>query len=249
VAGVLTPVLLYHDVVRGTPANPWQITVDDLSRDLDAVLRSRRFVQTATDLDAALRTRPGDETARCAVTFDDGYASFAELALPLLTERGLPATLFVTTGSLDAPGMLTVADVRRMAGPLLEVGAHTVHHPHLDLLPLAIARDQICRSRDRLAHLLGAEPAGFAYPHGSHDRTLRDVVAGCGFANAYAVKDALTHPDDDPYARARLTVLANTARGRVEQWLAGCKAPPAWAGERWRTTVYRHVRASRMQLR
>jgi len=249
VAVVLTPVLLYHDVVRGTPASPWQINVDDLARDLDAVLRSGRFVQTATDLDAALRARPLTDIARCAVTFDDGYASFAELALPLLAERGLPATLFVTTGSLDGPGMLAAADVRAMAGPLLEVGAHTVHHPHLDLLPFAVARDQVCRSRERLADLLGAEPAGFAYPHGSHHRTVRDVVAGCGFANAYAVKDALTHPDDDPYARARLTVLASTARRRVEQWLAGRGAPQAWAGERLRTTVYRHVRASRMRLR
>lgn len=246
---VLTPVLLYHDVVRGTPANPWQINVDDLARDLDAVLASGRLVQTATELDAALRARPVADAPRCAVTFDDGYASFVDLALPLLAARGLPATLFVTTGTLDAPGMLAAADVRAMAGPLLEVGAHTEHHPHLDLLPAAVARGEVRRSRDRLTDLLGAEPPSFAYPHGSHDRSVRDAVAGSGFVNAYAVKDALTHPDDDPYARARLTVLAGTGRRRVQRWLAGRGAPPSWSGERLRTTVNRHVRASRMRLR
>ncbi len=245
----LTPILLYHDVVRGTPANPWQIHVDDLARDLDAVLESGRLVQTAAALDAALRARPVADAARCAVTFDDGYASFADLVWPLLAERDLPVTLFVTTGSLDTPGMLPAGDVAPLAGPLVEIGAHTVTHPHLDLLPAAAARDEIRGSRDRLADLLGAEPPGFAYPHGSHHRLLPAIVAGCGFTHAYAVKDALSHPDDHPYARARLTVLAGTARRRVRQWLAGRGAPRAWAGERLRTRVYRHVRVARMRQR
>lgn len=245
----LTPILLYHDVVRGVPANPWQIRVDDLARDLDAALESGRLVQSAAELDAALRARPVTDAARCAVTFDDGYASFADLAWPLLVERDLPVTLFVTTGSLDTPGMLTAGDVAGLAGPLVEVGAHTVTHPHLDLLPAAAARDEIRGSRDRLAELLGAEPPGFAYPHGSHHRLLPAIVAGCGFTYAYAVKDALSHPDDDPYARARLTVLAGTDRRRVRQWLVGRGAPRAWAGERLRTRVYRHVRAARMRQR
>jgi len=35
-----------------------------------------------------------------AITFDDGYRSIHDLALPLLIERGLPATVFVTTGHM-----------------------------------------------------------------------------------------------------------------------------------------------------
>jgi peptidoglycan/xylan/chitin deacetylase (PgdA/CDA1 family) len=35
-----------------------------------------------------------------AITFDDGYRSFHELALPVLQEYGLPATVFVTTGHM-----------------------------------------------------------------------------------------------------------------------------------------------------
>lgn len=35
-----------------------------------------------------------------AITFDDGYRSFHDLALPVLAEYGLPATVFVTTGHM-----------------------------------------------------------------------------------------------------------------------------------------------------
>lgn len=211
------------------------------------MLASGRTVQTATELDAALRSRPVTEWPRCAVTFDDGFASFADLAVPLLVDRGLPVTLYVTTGQLDTPGMLSAAAVCDLAGPRIEIGAHSVHHPHLDLVSDAEARTEIRGSRDRVGELLGAAPPGFAYPHGSYHRRVRDAVRDCGFTNAYAVKNALTLPDDDPFARARLTVLADTDRGRVRRWLAGRGAPKSWRRERLRTTAYRHVRAARMR--
>jgi peptidoglycan/xylan/chitin deacetylase (PgdA/CDA1 family) len=41
-----------------------------------------------------------------AITFDDGYRSIHDLALPVLQEFDLPATVFVTTGHMDQKGSM-----------------------------------------------------------------------------------------------------------------------------------------------
>jgi len=41
------------------------------------------------------------DTRCCAVTFDDGYRDNFEIAAPLLTEHGVPATIFVTYDAIE----------------------------------------------------------------------------------------------------------------------------------------------------
>jgi len=60
------------------------------------------------------------------ITFDDGYASTHDLALPILREFGLPATVFVTSGYVGHDNMWNdriVEAVRRFAGETLDLQA------------------------------------------------------------------------------------------------------------------------------
>jgi peptidoglycan/xylan/chitin deacetylase (PgdA/CDA1 family) len=239
----LTPVLLYYEVVAGQPTAPWQVSTSTLAADLDAVLCSGRTVLTASALDEEL-TRRDHPAGLCALTFDDGHPNFLDLVLPLLAERHLTATLYVTTGRLGQPGRLSEAMLRELISAGIEIGGHTVLHRDLDLLPDTAIQSELEISRDHLAELLEAAPRSFAYPFGTYHRIARDLVSAAGYDNGYAIKNALTHRQDDRYARARLSVLAGTARRTVEGWLAGRGAPPSWRRERLRTKAFRHVRAA-----
>ena len=183
-----------------------------------------------------------------AVTFDDGYADTPGAVRALLS-LGIGSTVFVTTGSIGMPGRLSRADVEGLAAlDGVEVGAHGVSHQYLDELSRAELDIEVAGSRRALEDILGRPVLSFAYPHGAHDRRVRDAVIRAGFRTAVAVKNAISHLDDDPFAIARWTVMADSTPERVASVLRGDGAPLSWTGERFRTRAYRVVRRARRGL-
>ncbi|MFP4063330.1 MAG: polysaccharide deacetylase family protein [Halochromatium sp.] len=86
--------------------------------------------------EAVERLAQGTLPARAAcITFDDGYADNATVALPILKELGLSATFFIATGYLDGGMMFNdrvLETLRRLpAGPIEwpEVG---LEHRHIE---------------------------------------------------------------------------------------------------------------------
>lgn len=67
----------------------------------------------------------GTLPARAAcITFDDGYADNAEIALPILQQQGFPATFFVATGFLDGGRMwndTVIESFRRAKGDIIDL--------------------------------------------------------------------------------------------------------------------------------
>lgn len=244
---MIVPILLYHSIAavgRGDD-DPWQVRGADFAADMDAVVATGRQPMTASGLAEWLR-RPDRDGQPVLVTFDDGFADYAEVARPVLAEHGLPATVFVTTGWLDQPRMLARSVLPDLADEgFTEIGAHSVSHPHLDTLGADRARYEIEAGRGVLQDVLGRPVRAFAYPHGSHRRTTRRLVRAAGFTTAHAVKNALSHDADDVLALGRYTVHGGTSRDDVRRVLAGSGAPLAWRRERLRTSAFRVVRTGR----
>lgn len=69
-----------------------------------------------------------------AITFDDGYRSTHDLALPVLRAHGLPATVFVTTGHIEKSNMwndIILEATRRLPDGELEL--HDIGHGNYSL--------------------------------------------------------------------------------------------------------------------
>jgi peptidoglycan/xylan/chitin deacetylase (PgdA/CDA1 family) len=241
------PVLVYHSV-RATPPPGlarWTVTPEAFSAQLDAVQASGRTTLTIGELAGGLRGDVPLPPSAVALTFDDGFADNAE-ALAGLLERGMRATLYVTTGYVGRPDMLSANGVRELASlDGLQLGAHSVSHPRLDELPARDVAYEVSASCAALEDMIGREVTTFAYPHGNHHRGVRTAIIEAGLDSAAAVKNAFSHPADDPFAIARWIVEAGTSIERVEEVLDGRGLPMAWAGERFVTRGYRVVRRAR----
>ncbi|WP_349359211.1 polysaccharide deacetylase family protein [Stappia sp.] len=92
-------ILMFHDFTRDPHANLDQgCHIEDLDRILDRLRRRGRDIVT---LDEAM-ARLADPRARpfAVLTFDDGYRSNRDLALPVLERHEAPATIYVPTGAV-----------------------------------------------------------------------------------------------------------------------------------------------------
>jgi hypothetical protein len=105
-----------------------------------------------------------------------------------------------------------------------------------------MAAQEIRQSKDVLEQSLGRSVESFAYPYGYHDRVVKRMVAAAGFTSASAVRNALSHAEDDKYALARVTVSSKFTPRDIDRVLTGSGIPRARPGERWRTLGWRHVR-------
>jgi peptidoglycan/xylan/chitin deacetylase (PgdA/CDA1 family) len=97
-------ILIYHRV-RPQPDPMFPGEVDALRFDEQMTLLSRHchpMPLRAAVAGLADRSLPPRSVA---VTFDDGYADNASVALPILQRHGIPATFFITAGYLDGGRM------------------------------------------------------------------------------------------------------------------------------------------------
>jgi peptidoglycan/xylan/chitin deacetylase (PgdA/CDA1 family) len=169
--------LAYHAVETG----PAPLCTDPalLREHLDVLADCGARTLTVSELAAALAGGELPERG-VAITFDDGFASVAEQAAPLLAERGQRATVFCVAGAVggvnDWPSqprraprrpLADALQLRELADAGLEIGSHGVDHAPLAGAPAAAARWEVVESRAMLEELLQRPVTSFAYPYGA----------------------------------------------------------------------------------
>lgn len=238
---VVVPVFVFHSVADRPGASVWTLERAAFARIARAIADSGRTGLRFGDLTARLRRHEPLPPRPVVVTFDDGFADNID-AVRVCRDNGLPATVFVTTGYLGRPEMLTAPGLRELGDlPGVEIGSHTVSHRRLDELPVAEIRRELADSRAVLEDALSREVATLAYPHGNYDGRVIRIAGETGYRGAAAVRMASSHDREDPYAVSRLIVDATTPEATVRRFLEG-GVPPAPRGERLRTRGFRLAR-------
>ena len=153
---VEVPVLVYHDI-RDVPGTDEYVVTGQMFREQMAFLKQqgyqpvslRRYAEAAAGK-SNLPDKP------VVLSFDDGLASFRDIAMPVLAEYGFPAVLSVVTGWLDGrqvpsdyrDRLLSWEHLRAVSrSPLVEILSHTdnlhngiLANPQGNSTPAAITR-------------------------------------------------------------------------------------------------------------
>lgn len=242
------PVLVFHSVSDRPGRSVWTLGTDAFRRTVGRVREAGLTGVTFGTLVDAMRGGPPLPDRPVCVTFDDGFADNLD-ALGVCADHGLPATVFVTTGYLGRPEMLTASGLRELAStPGAEIGSHTVSHRRLDELGRRDIQRELAESRARLEHELSRTVTTLAYPHGNYDRRVQRLAVDAGYRGGAAVRMATAHTGESPMAVARYIVNAATPDDVLGRLLGG-ELPYAPRGERLVTRGYRIARRTRALVR
>jgi peptidoglycan/xylan/chitin deacetylase (PgdA/CDA1 family) len=234
-AGKKVPILLYHSISQHITTKYKQFVVSPalfaehmayLHQHAYTPITVSQFVHARDQEGLALPERP------VVLTFDDGFADFFTEALPILQRYGFVATLYVPTafigtnrwlkhdGEATRP-MLTWDQLTKISECGIECGAHSHSHPQLDILPRDAAHEEIVQCKRLLEQHLGGGVSSFAYPFGFYSATVRRLIQEAGYTSACAVKEAMSSETTDPFALARLSVIADTSVDALAALLTG----------------------------
>ena len=214
-------VLCYHRVGAGTGSEV-DLAPAVFEEQLAVIAASGRLCRLEEGLDRLGGSGPADGVV---VTFDDGTADFAEQVVPALVRHGVPATLYLATGLVGAPGAgaLTWAALADACSTgLVSVGSHTHGHLLLDRADPHEAAVDLDRSIGAIGDHLGRPPLDFAYPKAVAPSAANEEAVRSRFRSAAL---AGTRPNPvgrtDPYRLARSPVQVADGMRYFDRKLAG----------------------------
>ena len=202
--------LIYHRVGGGS-RDELDVAAEQFRAQVDSL--ADQPVSSLDDAVAALDH--GNTGHRVVLTFDDGFADVHQHAWPLLRERDLPFTIYLTTayvgGSMrwegstakeqGAPG-LTWDQLREMVDSgLCTIGNHT----HTHVRPERLTADELDRCSELIERELGVVPRHFAYTWGIPVPSM-DPELGERFATCATGQLGRNLPDTDPLRFTRVPV-------------------------------------------
>ncbi len=145
-----------------------------------------------------------------AITFDDGYLSVKEIAIPLLMKYNFKAAFFIPVGNIgnhpkwefdkgwndQKELVMTGIELKELEKDGYEIYSHTMSHPHLQNLNEKDIMNELQGSKQKLKKILNHEIIAISYPYGSYDKnvyeTVKKVGYALGFTNEPEIIDSFT---------------------------------------------------------
>ena len=224
-------VLFYHRV-DDDHLNDWTISVDGFRQQIDWLQENFDLVsleECQRRISSGFNDRP-----TLAITFDDGYADNCANCIPMLLERGIPVTYFVTTYHTlqqqpfahDVKNGLPLNTNEREALKALHnagvvIGAHTRNHPDLGKVSdPEVLFDEVITATREMEEVIGAPIKHFAFPYGQIKNLNARVFQLCkehGFLSVSSAYGGFNEIGDDPFHLRRFH--GDPSLARIKNWL------------------------------
>jgi peptidoglycan/xylan/chitin deacetylase (PgdA/CDA1 family) len=230
-AGMAPVMVLFYHRIADDAASPWTMSNPDFVAQIDWLAQRFELISLADGQQRLIEGR-NSKPAVC-ITFDDGYDANCDEAVPLLIERKIPCTYFVSSrcvlSRIPFPHDVsercsarpnTPEQIRSMAAAGIEIGAHTRTHADIGRLhnPREIVAE-IAGSKTDLEQALGREVRFFAFPYGQPNNMnplAFEIAREHGYRAVCSAYGGYNFPGDDPFHIQR---IFPDSMARMKNWL------------------------------
>jgi peptidoglycan/xylan/chitin deacetylase (PgdA/CDA1 family) len=255
----LVPVLLYHDVAATRASRAFRRYVVPPTLFAEHLWALGEAGYTTRRISELVSTPISGRVV--FVTFDDGFASLVDHALPALAARGMTATLYLPSAFVagraswlapegeDGRRLLAWPDVRDASAAGFEVGSHGQRHLELDLLDKRKLEQELIVSKQVLEAETLSVVHSLAYPYGYNNERVRSTARAAGYETACEVGWGLHPIGRDPHRIRRFVVEPGMSGERLVTLLAEDRPTIPQRMRRHSGPAWRVVRRTRVVLR
>lgn len=207
---VNVPILIYHYVENiKDPNDTMRRSLDILPVVFDEQIRTLKgngySFMTPSEINEVLSGQKLLPPKPVIISFDDGYEDFYTDVLPILKKYNARAVAYVISGFLDQPNYMSRDQLSSVIdSKLVEVGCHTAHHIGLRDADLDVARSEIENCQEDLHRDFAFKPVSFAYPYGSYNENLFQILKETGLKNATTTNSGMSISFENIYEIPRI---------------------------------------------
>ena len=165
-----------------------------------------------TEIVTALKNKTPLPDKTIAITFESGYASIGDNAIPLLIENNIPFTIFIASESTKIPTHLDWKHLQKISKyDGASFGILPAQYKHISKLPSPESTRLINQSRITFKENMGAEAKLFSYPFGEISSDLQKIVTAQNFDAALGLHSGAAHDRSNMLTLPRFTMTEQYA--------------------------------------
>ena len=153
-------------------------TISQFKEHINELIKNNYNVVSIEEIIDAFKNKNDLPEKTIGLTIDDAFLSIYKKAWPILKEKNLPFTIFVSTGAVGVKSkkIMNWSQIREMVNSGVTIGHHTKNHFHLVSRDKETIINEIEEANIDFFKNLGFTPDIFAYPYGEYNNEIKQIT-------------------------------------------------------------------------